>query len=105
VRICGKKNHRVEYYLIYSIFELLVEKMNLKRAGYKTISLRLAEILFISIIRHFYLKQSKDQLNLFKDELVFNAIDLIHEKLGEEGSIEKLARQAGVTRTLFTEQF
>lgn len=91
--------------LIYSIFELLVEEMNLKKAGYETVSLRLAEILFISIIRHYYLNQSKDQLNLFKDELVFNAIDLIHKKLGEEWSIEKLARQAGVSRTLFIDRF
>lgn len=91
--------------LIYSIFELLVEEMNLKKAGYETVSLRLAEILFISIIRHFYLQQSKDQLNLFKDELVFKTIDLIHKKLGEEWSIEKLARQAGVSRTLFIDRF
>jgi len=91
--------------LIHSIFELIVEELENKQPGHQTISLRFAEILFISIIRHYYLNQAKDAVNLFKDEAIYQSVDLIHKQLASTLNIENLARQAGLSRTLFINRF
>lgn len=93
------------YDLIYSMFELILEEMTLEKPGYETVSIRLAEILFISVIRHYYLHQASKKLNLFKDELIYEAVNIIHKELATPWNIEKLARRLGVSRTLFIERF
>ena len=93
------------YDLIASIFELLAEELKHKRPGYETATLSLAKVLFIAIIRHYYVQHRQEELNLFRDEAIRSAINLIHQHLGEELTIAKLARQAGLSRTLFIERF
>ena len=46
-----KSDQYGRYDLIHSIFELLTEEMNAKLPGFETVSLKLAEVLFVSIIR------------------------------------------------------
>lgn len=91
--------------LIHSIFELIVEELRDQKAGYELVSIKLAEILYISIIRHYYLIQAKEALNLFRDELIFKAVDIIHSDLAANYNIELLARKVGISRTLFIERF
>ena len=91
--------------LIHAIFELIVDEMDNRRPGYEIISLRFAEILFISIIRHYYLHQNQGKMNLFKDEAIYQAVNYIHKELGNSLNIETLSRQVGLSRTLFIERF
>ena len=93
------------YDLIYSMFELILEEMTLQKPGFDTVIIRLAEILFISIIRHYYLHQASEKLNMFKDEMIYQAVNLIHQELANSWNIEKLAHRMGVSRTLFIERF
>ncbi len=100
-----KSNDYGRFDLIYSIFELLLDEWNQKRPGFQIVSLRLAEILFISIIRHYYTHQAESTINLFKDEAIYKVVDFIHRELNTVLNIEKLARHAGLSRTLFIERF
>lgn len=62
--------------LIQSVFELIAEEMTHKIAGHEVVSLKLAEILFICIIRHLLhtehsLAQICEQLG-YQSETAFN---------------------------------
>lgn len=92
--------------LIHSAFELLVEEMSNKGPGHQTISLKLAEVLFVSIIRHYYTnRDDAGESNIFTDKLIYKSVDLIHKKLAYSWSIESLAREAGMSRTLYIDRF
>jgi AraC-like DNA-binding protein len=104
-QIIIKSSEYGRFDLMQSLFDILVEEMDKKRAGFETVSLKLAEVLFISIIRHYFLRKSGEKNNLFTDELVFSAIDQIHRDLSNKWSIRSLARKSGVSRTLFIDRF
>ena len=91
--------------LIQSMLELIMEELDQQQIGYQIVSGRLAEVLFISIIRHYYIHQTAEKLNLFKDTLISQAVEIIHQDLSINWSIEQLARQVGISRTLFIERF
>ena len=90
---------------MHTYFEMIVEEMSARKPAYETVSLRLAEVLFIAAIRYYYLQQSKEKLNIFKDVLIFEALNLIHQAPESTWSIEKLCRQVGISRTLFINRF
>ena len=91
--------------LIQAMLELIMEELDEQKIGYQIVSKRLAEVLFISIIRHYYLHQSQEKINLFKDDLISRAVEIMHNDLSINWPIDQLARQVGVSRTLFITRF
>ena len=93
------------YGLIDIILNNIIDEFSNERMGYKTIILRFAEILFVSILRHYYLNQNTSKVNLFKDEEIYKSVNYIHNNLETNLNIEKLSRHSGISRTLFIERF
>ncbi len=91
--------------MINALIEMLIEEMEARRPGYTLVSRRLAEALFISVIRHYYLRQSERRNNMFRDQMVYQAVELIHAELSADWKIATLAKQMGVSRTLFIDRF
>ncbi|MGW9684580.1 AraC family transcriptional regulator [Flagellimonas sp. 2504JD1-5] len=91
--------------MINSILDLMVEELSEKRLGYEVVTLRFAEILFISILRHYYLNQVQTKVNLFKDKAIYQAISYIHNNIHDVLTLEKLCLHSGISRTLFIERF
>ena len=91
--------------LITTVLNFIIDEFSAKQLGYSIISLKFAEILFISILRHYYLHQTENSINLFKDEAIYQSVNYIHNNLNDELSIEKLSRHSGISRTLFIERF
>lgn len=91
--------------LIQAMLDLIMDELDQQNIGYQIVSTRLAEVLFISIIRHYYIHQPAEKLNLFKDALISKAVEIIHQDLSINWSIEQLARHVGISRTLFIERF
>lgn len=91
--------------MIDNILNNILNELSQQIIGYKTITIRLAEILFISILRHYYTKQSMEQINLFNDEAIYKSVNHIHSNLNSDLNIETLCRFAGVSRTLFIQRF
>jgi len=100
-----KSNDYGRFDMIYTLFELIAEEMEQKRPGYETIALRFAEILFVSVIRHYYLNQSTRTTNLLKDQVIYKVVDFIHRELKSNLNIKTLARHGGLSRTIFIERF
>lgn len=91
--------------MINAILDLMIEEVSEKKLGHEVVILRFAEILFISILRHHYLKQSRASVNLFKDRAIYRAVNYIHNNIQEGLTIEKLCLHSGISRTLFIERF
>lgn len=93
------------YDMIDNILENILYELSQQRIGYNTITIRLAEILFISILRHYYTRQTLKEINLFNDEAIYKSVNYIHNNISSELSIEKLCRFVGISRTLFIQRF
>lgn len=90
---------------INTILDLIIDELSDKKPGHEIVTLRLAEILFISIIRHYFLNQTTSSVNLFKDEAIYNIVNYIHDNIQADLSIDTLSRHSGISRTLFIERF
>ena len=91
--------------LIDNVLNHIIEEFSNERIGYKTIIIRFAEILFVSILRHYYLNQCDAKINLFNDEEIYKSVNYIHNNLNSNLNIENLSRYSGISRTLFIERF
>ena len=90
--------------LMHAALELIIAEMEEKWPGHQMVSLRLAEVIFVSIIRHHYLSRRSEE-NLFSDEIVFNAVELMHQEISASWNVNSLARRVGISRTLFINRF
>ena len=91
--------------LIDNVLNHIIDEISNEQIGHKTIINRFAEILFVSILRHYYLNQTNSKINLFNDEAIYKSVNYIHNNLGSNLKIENLSRYSGLSRTLFIERF
>ena len=94
----GQKQH------VGSLLEILIDELDNKNAGYELITLKLAEVLLISVIRHYYSRKELPP-NFIKDKIVYEALNFIHRNLQENWTAEQLAKSVGVSRTLLFSRF
>jgi len=83
------------------------EEISDEQAGTKLILARLADIIFILIVRA-YLNQEKIEqgfLMALKDERISNSLKSMHESPEKEWTVEQLAITAGMSRSLFSKEF
>lgn len=79
------------------------------RAGREAVLSRLAEILFIHMLRAYVESCEEDSaenvLAAIADPQLGRALTLIHERPAQKWSLQALAQGAGMSRTLFAERF
>jgi AraC-like DNA-binding protein len=86
---------------------LLFEELGINSHGSRIIISRLAEIIFIYIIRT-YLEQADNMggfLLALKDERISNGLRLMQESPEKEWTLDMLATNVGMSRTLFFNDF
>jgi AraC-like DNA-binding protein len=79
-----------------------------KRAGGETVLTKLSELMFIDVLRRYVeAMPARDTgwLAGLRDPSVGKALTLIHDKPADDWTIETLARQSGVSRTVLAERF
>jgi AraC-like DNA-binding protein len=79
-----------------------------KRAGAETVLTKLSELMFIDVLRRYIETlppQNTGWLAGLRDPFVGKALALIHDKPAHDWTIETLARQSGVSRTVLAERF
>jgi AraC-like DNA-binding protein len=79
-----------------------------KRAGNQTILAKLSELMFVEAVRCYIESlpaQSLGWLSGLRDRHVGKALQLIHGRPSENWTIDLLAREAGLSRTAFSERF
>jgi AraC-like DNA-binding protein len=87
--------------------DLIFEEMNSEKQGTRALVSRLSETLFIHMIRA-YLAQNKNAqgfLSALQDERITRALNLIQDYPEKEWKLESLAKEVGMSRTLFFNKF
>jgi AraC-like DNA-binding protein len=85
-----------------------VEEVADKRAGGETVLTKLSELMFIDVLRRYIETlpaQNTGWLAGLRDPFVGKALALMHDKPAENWTIEQLAKQSGVSRTVLAERF
>ena len=79
-----------------------------RRAGGETVLAKLAELMFVEVIRQHVdslPKESRGWLSGLKDTHVGHALHLIHGRPAADWTLEKLAREVGLSRSVFADRF
>jgi AraC-like DNA-binding protein len=79
-----------------------------KRAGGECVRLRLSELMFVEVVRRYLAALPAEQtgwLAGLRDRIVGRALALLHERPGEAWTLEKLARDVGLSRSALAERF
>jgi AraC-like DNA-binding protein len=98
---------RKEFSWLESISSLLMQESGGNNLGNTITTNRLAEVLFIHAIRA-YILQQKDKTGFFaalKDAKLNKVLKLVHNNPEKNWTLEKLAKEAGMSRTLFANRF
>jgi AraC-like DNA-binding protein len=91
-----------------TLINIAVGESGAKRPGGENILARLSELLFVEVVRQ-YLEQlpaeQRGWLSGLRDPVVGAALAAMHAQPAEAWTVETLAREAGVSRSVFAERF
>jgi AraC-like DNA-binding protein len=93
---------------VTDLFRLALVEGSSGRAGGETILAKLSELMFVEVIRRHLetLPQgSRGWLSGLQDPHVGEALRLIHSRPAEDWTLERLAREVGLSRTIFAARF
>lgn len=93
---------------LQTVLHFLSGEATARRAGYAAVSSRLADLLFIQIVRSQLLTRPGEVagwLRALVDPALGPAIAALHEHPGEDWSLPRLARRAGLSRSTLYERF
>jgi len=93
--------------LLKQVTQLMLEELNNERPGSDIMLKRLSEIMFINIIRA-YLDQAAPEngfLSALNDPKISKALKLMQDSPGNNWTLESLASEIGMSRSVFFNQF
>lgn len=94
--------------LLPRLIDLALAESLAPRAGSDSVRLRLAELMFVELVRRHLTNLPTDQSGWFAgllDPAVGRALRLLHQRPAAAWSLELLAREAGLSRSVLAERF
>jgi len=91
-----------------ALVELAVGEARDRRAGGRSVLLRIGELMFVEVIRRYLSSVKADErgwLAGLRDPVVGRALTLLHETPARSWTLDDLAREAGGSRSVLTERF
>ena len=92
---------------LHALARLMLVEYEAGAAGRQGVLDRLAEVMFVLVLRHHMQRapELKGFLAALKDERIARALSALHRAPGEDWRVDTLAREAGMSRTVFAERF
>ena len=92
---------------LHALARLMLVEYDAGAAGRQGVLDRLAEVMFVLVLRHHMQRapELKGFLAALKDERIARALSALHSAPGEDWRVDTLAREAGMSRTVFAERF
>ena len=90
------------------LLHVAAEESELGGAGSETMLAKLAEVMFVEIIRKHIARLPEDSrgwLSALRDRHIGQAMRLIHGQPGRQWTLETLAHEVGLSRSVFAERF
>jgi AraC-like DNA-binding protein len=100
--------HGTDHGWISQFVQIALTEAAGKRAGCETILTKLSELMFIEVLRDYIGSLPSGQAGLLAglgDPLVGKVLSLIHGRSREDWTIDRLARETGVSRSILAERF
>ncbi|RWP26950.1 AraC family transcriptional regulator [Mesorhizobium sp.] len=94
--------------LLDRLIELTLAEVSVQRPGAECIRLRLSELMFVEVVRRYIEALPPEQtgwLAGLRDPAVGRAVALVHENPARGWTIEELARETGVSRSVLAARF
>jgi AraC family transcriptional activator of mtrCDE len=92
---------------LHALARLMLVEYEAGAAGRQGVLDRLAEAMFVLVLRHHmtHAPELKGFIAALKDERIARALAALHRRPGEDWRVDTLAREAGMSRTVFAERF
>jgi AraC-like DNA-binding protein len=92
---------------LHALARLMLVEYEAGKVGRQGVLDRLAEAMFVLVLRHHMARtpELKGFLAALKDERVARSLAVLHRKPGDAWRVDMLAREAGMSRTVFAERF
>lgn len=93
---------------LVSLLHVAADESELAGAGSETMLAKLAEVMFVEVLRKHIAslpKESHGWLSALKDRHIGRAMQAIHGQPGQPWTLEALAHEAGMSRSVFAERF
>lgn len=93
--------------LLKQVSQLMLEELNNERPGSKVMLRCLSEIMFVNIIRAYLEQEAPNSgfLSALNDTRISKALKLIHDFPGKDWTLQSLASEAGMSRSVFFNRF
>ena len=94
--------------LLDRLIDLTLVEAQITRAGGECIRLRLSELIFVEVARRYLATLGANQtgwLSGLRDPAVGHALSLLHERPAYAWTLQELARQTGVSRSVLADRF
>jgi AraC-like DNA-binding protein len=94
--------------LLDRLLDLTLAEAPIRNPGSESIRLGLSELIFIELVRRYVATRGADAtgwLAGLRDPVVGRALALLHERPAEDWTLEALAGQAGVSRSVLADRF
>lgn len=92
---------------LHALSRMMLAEYETNGAGRAGVLDRLAEVMFVLVLRH-HMQRAPELagfLAAVKDERIARALTLLHRAPGRDWRVNTLAREAGMSRTVFAERF
>ncbi|MEX2128169.1 MAG: AraC family transcriptional regulator [Xanthobacteraceae bacterium] len=102
-RLAGVQND-----LLDRLIDLTLAEAPMRRAGGECIRLRLSELMFVEVVRRYLEALPADQtgwLAGLRDPAIGRVLALLHERPAHAWTLEELARQVGMSRSVLADRF
>jgi AraC-like DNA-binding protein len=93
---------------IRSLVELALAESTLQRAGGDCVLSRLSELLFVEVVRRYVAQLPPEGVGWFaglRDDNIGRALQKLHERPAHDWTLEELAKDCGVSRSVLAERF
>jgi AraC-like DNA-binding protein len=90
------------------LVELAVEESNSPRSGGECMLSKLSELLFVEVVRRYVAALPRENVGWLaglRDDSIGRALQKLHERPAHEWSLESLAKEVGMSRSMLAERF
>lgn len=101
------QEHRNKLCRLDTVMTLIVNEASMEQPGKSAIVDRVTEVLFIQVVRAYIQLQNHgdNYLAALNDKQIANSLALIHQKPEQDWTIESLAAEVGMSRSVFANRF
>jgi len=94
--------------VLHRLVELAVAESSAPRAGGDCVLSRVSELLFVEVVRRYVAQLPPEGVGWFaglRDENIGRALQKLHERPAHDWSLEELAKESGLSRSVLAERF